>query len=556
MSAYTITRYVDHHPSEETESRSSSKGTGENGSAEISKGQIETPSPLQSYYRERLTAHLDALRVAMLGISKDETDQQTASIRRIARVVQRSSGRYGFPDVSRVAATVSEAPDSNIRGTCENLIQKLDEAIAESVAEKVGILVAVADQDTEDMLKVSLSTSNREVLVAETAVDVRAVLADQEVSLVILAVHLGDDDGRDLLIDIREDENMDQVPVFMLYEEIDPRVTSECFALGASTVFGKPFDMTALSLAVSTRLRRQALLGAKDRVTGLPNRATAREAYERMVSLCDLDSSPVSVASLKFDHSAPIIEIYGPSTGAAVIRRASQLIVRTLRDADLFARWDSNRYVALFPDTSVQQAVQLLDAALYAVHQTSFEAQSGESFHLSLSAGVVAVSSSFSSLGQHIERAEQQLTKAAHRGSGRVVSPTSSAPDDENATVLVVEDSEEVILLLEHALSRENLEVISFANGREAFRAAPSLSPAAVVLDIKLPGMDGFELLRRLRKMPAYAHRPILLLSALNNEHHVVKGFQWGADDYISKPFSPPELVARIRRLIGEPVHR
>ncbi len=233
MPAYTITRYVNRPSPERRNGRDSTARRQDNGIAEVSEGHFAKPSPLQSYYRERLTAHLDALRATMAGISEDGTDQQTASLRRITRVVQRSSGRYGFPDVNRAAVTASEAPYGKILEACEMLAETLTAAIAGNTVEKVGILVAVPDVDTEEMLKVTLSTSNREVLVARSAVDVRAALADQEISLLVLSVHLGPDNGRDLLVDIRTDENMDDVPVIMLCESTNPQVTAECFALGA-----------------------------------------------------------------------------------------------------------------------------------------------------------------------------------------------------------------------------------------------------------------------------------------------------------------------------------
>lgn len=96
MSAYTITKYVNRSSSESRNGRDSTARRRDNGVAKVSEGHFAKPSPLQSYYRERLTAHLDALRATIAGMSDDGTDQQTASLRRITRVLQRSSGRFGF----------------------------------------------------------------------------------------------------------------------------------------------------------------------------------------------------------------------------------------------------------------------------------------------------------------------------------------------------------------------------------------------------------------------------------------------------------------------------
>jgi DNA-binding response OmpR family regulator len=71
-----------------------------------------------------------------------------------------------------------------------------------------------------------------------------------------------------------------------------------------------------------------------------------------------------------------------------------------------------------------------------------------------------------------------------------------------------------------------------------------------VILDVKMPGMDGFEVLERLRRTPAFSAVPIIMLTSMGSEADVVRGFQLGADDYVLKPFSPVELSARVWRLL------
>jgi two-component system phosphate regulon response regulator PhoB len=101
-----------------------------------------------------------------------------------------------------------------------------------------------------------------------------------------------------------------------------------------------------------------------------------------------------------------------------------------------------------------------------------------------------------------------------------------------------------------HRLEKEAFEVLRFDNGNDAYRGALKRTPALVILDVKMPGMDGFEVLERLRKTPSYAAVPIMMLTGMGSEADVVRGFELGADDYLLKPFSPTELLARIRRLV------
>ena len=87
-------------------------------------------------------------------------------------------------------------------------------------------------------------------------------------------------------------------------------------------------------------------------------------------------------------------------------------------------------------------------------------------------------------------------------------------------------------------------------NGREALEHIRTLAPDLIFLDIQMPGMDGFEVLERLRRTPSYAEVPIIMLTSMGSEADVVRGFQLGADDYMLKPFSPVELSARVWRLL------
>jgi two-component system, OmpR family, alkaline phosphatase synthesis response regulator PhoP len=111
-------------------------------------------------------------------------------------------------------------------------------------------------------------------------------------------------------------------------------------------------------------------------------------------------------------------------------------------------------------------------------------------------------------------------------------------------TVLLIEDDPAIVSGLELNLSLEGYEVLSASDGETGFRVACDREPDLVVLDIMLPGMNGLEVLRRLRERSP--ETPVLILSARGEEADKVLGLQLGADDYLSKPFSLSELLARI----------
>jgi DNA-binding response OmpR family regulator len=116
--------------------------------------------------------------------------------------------------------------------------------------------------------------------------------------------------------------------------------------------------------------------------------------------------------------------------------------------------------------------------------------------------------------------------------------------------VLVAEDDEISATILLHRLDKEGLDVVRFDNGQEAYEAALRETPILVILDVKMPGLDGFEVLERLRKDHRFSAVPVIMLTSMGQEADVVRAFRMGADDYILKPFSPTELSARVRRLL------
>ncbi len=116
--------------------------------------------------------------------------------------------------------------------------------------------------------------------------------------------------------------------------------------------------------------------------------------------------------------------------------------------------------------------------------------------------------------------------------------------------VLIVEDEEDIVRLISFHLEKEGYHVESAGSGREALEIVSEKTPDLVILDIMLPEMDGLEVCRRLRGNSQTASIPILILSARKEEFDKVLGLELGADDYMVKPFSVRELVARVRAML------
>jgi DNA-binding response OmpR family regulator len=115
--------------------------------------------------------------------------------------------------------------------------------------------------------------------------------------------------------------------------------------------------------------------------------------------------------------------------------------------------------------------------------------------------------------------------------------------------VLLADDDPLLHKVLGFKLTQLGWELVSALDGAEALRLVDTAKPDVLVLDGMMPVMDGFAALRELRRNPATAHLPVLMLSAKNRDEDVVGALGSGANDYLTKPFSPAELIARLTKL-------
>ncbi|HEX6798889.1 MAG TPA: response regulator transcription factor [Ktedonobacterales bacterium] len=123
-------------------------------------------------------------------------------------------------------------------------------------------------------------------------------------------------------------------------------------------------------------------------------------------------------------------------------------------------------------------------------------------------------------------------------------------PDESRPCLLVVDDEQNIVDFIRLGMRYEGFRVEDAGDGVSGFDAAQRLRPSLIILDVMLPGMDGIEVCRRLRENEATSDIPILMLTAKDEVRDRVEGLESGADDYLTKPFSFEELLARVRALL------
>lgn len=455
--------------------------------------------------------------------------------------------------VRRMTAHAAEATGQPFQSeSIEELDAFIDElrALRRSDARKANILIVEDDRLTSRVLADALAAPDRNIIIAVNAAEANSAIREHDVSIILLDLVLPDGDGRDLLAQLRATPATRSVPAVVITGRTDALTQAECFALGADTLLMKPVESHVLVAAVCAHLAHAAerrLEGRMDGLTMLPNRTAFLDAFERAAPLARRNNQPLALAMIDLDNFKSVNDTYGHSVGDEVLHTSAQTIARALRTSDYVARWGGEEVCVFFPDTTTNGAVLALDKALRAVRKLEF--RTGEKvFGITFSAGVAALADR-GTAEDSLKEADRLLYIAKSSGRNRIISPADEA-DPPRPRALLVEDDLAVATVVIRLLERSGFSVAHFADGSSVLEAAENEHFTFAIIDLNVPVIGGFELVETMRKMATSAKLPILFLTGSDEEQDIVRGFQVGADDFVSKPFNSGELMARINRLL------
>jgi diguanylate cyclase (GGDEF)-like protein len=500
------------------------------------------------WYCQGLSLQIEALDRAIRALHAGE-QHASESLRRLASGLRDSGQCFGFSEISEAATVLLGVEDGGLDETAARLLDTLRTVTAVVDTAVVKVLYIGADQMVARTLTAALSDRHREVMVALTAEQAERTLDEHDVGLLLLDLMLPDRDGRDLLSHLRRRPDTAGLPIFVLAKPTSTASRAECFALGADAFFVRPVDVAALAPAVVSALQRFGEIRSeprRDPVTHFLNRAAFSETFAYHASLSARNRSALSVAVIGLERAD---NVGGTGATDATARSFAQALSRSLREVDVIARWGGDDYVVLFPGTGPKGAMVALKKALRALADTARNSDGDTPVVASFSAGIVAAVEG-ARLSDIIAEGDRLLYLARTSSGDRVVS-SEDAPAKGSRMIVLAEDDQVTANVIQHRLAREGFQVRHFLTSTELLAHVTELSDAGLfVLDVKLPGMDGFQLLQRLRERPEFSEVPVLMLTSLGSEQDIVRAFQLGANDYMTKPFSSAELKARIHRLV------
>ncbi|MEW6380245.1 MAG: HD domain-containing phosphohydrolase [bacterium] len=280
-----------------------------------------------------------------------------------------------------------------------------------------------------------------------------------------------------------------------------------------------------------------------DSLTGLFNHGFFQACLDWEIKKSQRYGEPLTLAFIDVDSYASYNKQHGPMQGDRVLRELAGLIRENIRQSDLAARYANDRFAVLLTRSdNLFSSMERIRAAVR-------EAYRGE---LTVSVGIASFPQDAANKECLIKKAQDALFQAKIRGKNKLYfyKKEETPSDIQKPKVLVVDDKQLNIMLLEHMLLPLNYEVFQAHSGEEALYIVNNVDIDLVLLDILMPGLDGYEVCRRLKEGEATRLIPVIMVTSLDETEAKIKGIEAGADDFIHKPLNRVELLARTRSLI------
>ncbi|MEJ7823808.1 MAG: response regulator [Solirubrobacteraceae bacterium] len=373
--------------------------------------------------------------------------------------------------------------------------------------------------------------------------------------LVLLDFDMPGVSGPQLCRAMRNEPRWAGIPVIFLTSRTDVESVRTVFDAGADDYLSKPFVGPEVVARIASRLERVRLyraLADHDSLTGLPNRRKSVEVLDTLMRMADRRQQPMSFAIVDVDRFKSINDAYGHAGGDAVLCELGSLMTRYFRGEDVVARWGGDELVVGMYAMTDADARQRLGALVEQVRDHRFH---DAGIAVTLSIGVAQYGTDGADIAELYHAADAALYIAKAEGRDRVVA-AGRGPADGPATVdvAIVEDDAVLGRLLEHALQTRGYRTHLITDGvtaaTELAAADPKILAPLLLLDWDLPGLDGLRVLRALRDGGVLERTQVIMLTARGAESEVLAALEAGAIDHITKPFSVPALMQRVRRAV------
>jgi two-component system cell cycle response regulator len=294
--------------------------------------------------------------------------------------------------------------------------------------------VLLADSSLSTRVKISetLGANDHAVTLADTTVEALALSRQQRFDLIILNLHIGNEDGLRLVSQFRSQDDTRQVPILLIVDEFDTPRLIKGLDIGANDYLVKPIDRNELIARVRTQVRRRRYqdrlranyerslsLALTDSLTGLYNRRYLADHLERSLQRARETGKPVSVVLIDIDHFKQVNDGHGHAVGDEVLRAVAQRVNGNLRNFDMVARLGGEEFVIVMPDTPGEIGYMVAERLRDRVARDPIVTASGK-LNVTISMGVAAYAGGDETPDDLIKQADAAMYQAKRSGRNRV----------------------------------------------------------------------------------------------------------------------------------------
>jgi DNA-binding response OmpR family regulator/HPt (histidine-containing phosphotransfer) domain-containing protein len=398
------------------------------------------------------------------------------------------------------------------------------------------ILVVDDDPIVRQLLRSVFEKLGMKVVTLDRGVDLRPdFLAKQKIDAVILDLHLPDEDGYAICKRLKADASSCHVPIVFISVtgELESRFYG--WQVGAEDFIVKPVDPLDLLLRVEFLVDRNSAKLKQQRQVGISYDSFLKEVDKRVnPAISGQGAFVVALLSLK-------------GAGADERQRAagSMFLLDQLHRGDVFCSPGAGYLIVLQPNKSLASA------------QRGFEMLAGRlmsDFRVECRVGLAECPTHGSTGPDLMAAAKAQLDQAVQRGTRTSAAGVGSGEieDLRPLKIVIVDDNVEFLNYLENHLAELGFKATLESTSERALECIRRNSPDLVMLDVLMPDPDGLKILAALKADPKLADIPVMMVSAKDDEEHLIRAIDLGAADYLIKPFRLPELKARVRKALRD----
>jgi two-component system cell cycle response regulator len=385
------------------------------------------------------------------------------------------------------------------------------------------------------------------------------VLMLQPPDIILVNMFLPQQKGFEIVKYIRSSEIFSTIPIISLTHSVKEKHHYQLHQLGVDDIIIKPFDLPMLTIKIDNQLRRRQLYlnyfasnQAFSNDLSVHKGEMKRMIHEEWHRYTRSVYSSFSLLYVKIDQWSQWISSHDPEKINQKIIQMFYSILGDLRSYDEIRRWEMGTFMIILPLTPLDGAEVVAKRISKSVTNIKWENRQDTTL------SIVAMQSSydFNNADQFIYRIEKEQRELLYPSSIQLIQPVGKINkidhQRDRPKIVLIDDDPVTIALLENYFDSDSWDIKVIEDQENTIDLIFQWKPDLIITEVNLLHVDGFLLCTQLRQIPEFKHTKVIFLTQQALEKDIVRGFQVGADDYLTKPFSAVELEARMKRMLSK----